>query len=55
MREDPEDAKEPEHLPEPEFKISYSPRDPESPGSEMHMVPTMRGRLRRLIEKLRGH
>lgn len=40
---------------EQELKISYSPRDPEGMGSEMHMVPTTKSRLRHLIDKLRGH
>ena len=56
MPEEPED-KEPREpsAEEPELTISYSPRDPESMGSEMHMVPTTKSRLRHLIDKLRGH
>jgi hypothetical protein len=52
----PEDhAKRQPHEEEPEYKISYSPRDGEGMGSEMHMVPTTKSRLRLLIDKLRGH
>ena len=56
MPEEPEDKEQREpSAKEPELTISYSPRDPESMGSEMHMVPTTKSRLRHLIDKLRGH
>ena len=35
---------------EPELEVSYSPRDPEGTGSEMHMAPTIKSRLRRLVD-----
>jgi hypothetical protein len=55
MPEKPEDRAEREaDAEEPELKISYSPRDPEGTGSEMHMAPTAKSRLRHLIDKLRG-
>lgn len=55
MPEEPEDHAQRElHEEEPEYKISYSPRDGEGIGSEMRMVPTTKSRLRHLIDKLRG-
>jgi len=55
MAEEPEDhTKREPHEEEPEYKISYSPRDGEGMGSEMHMVPTTKSRLRQMIDKLRG-
>jgi hypothetical protein len=55
MPEEPEDKERETDAEEPELTISYSPRDPEGMGSEMHMVPTTKSRLRHLIDKLRGH
>ena len=56
MPEEREDhAKHESQEEEPEYKISYSPRDGEGSGSEMRMVPTIKSRLRHLIDKLRGH
>jgi hypothetical protein len=55
MPEEPEDRvqRDPD-ADESELKISYSPRDPEGTGSEMHVAPTIKSRLRHLIDKLRG-